>query len=49
LTNTTWVVSPSQTVSTATNMTETMNIETKFYALTGGAVGEIVKISDVTQ
>jgi len=49
LTNTTWVVSPSQTVSTATNMTETMNIETKFYALTGGAVGEIVKISDVVQ
>lgn len=44
LTNTTWVVSPSQTV-TSTTITATTNVETKFIAMSSGLAGELVKIS----
>ncbi len=48
LTASTWVVSPSQTAA-STTITENVNIETKFIALSGGAVGELVKVSDQIQ
>lgn len=40
----TWYVSPSQSVSSST-ITSTNYVETKWYARTPGAVGELVKIS----
>lgn len=40
----TYIVSPSQTVASAT-ITETVNVETKWIAMSAGAVGELVKIS----
>jgi hypothetical protein len=48
LTASTWVVSPSQTAS-STTITETTNVETKWYARSSGGVGEIVKISEIVQ
>lgn len=48
LTATTWVVSPSQTVSSE-SMTLALNVETKWSCYSAGAVGEIVKVSDITQ
>jgi hypothetical protein len=45
LTPTTWVVSPSQTVAGPITIAATSNVETKFVAMSGGAPGEIVKIS----
>jgi len=48
LTASTWVVSPSQTAS-STTITETLNVETKWLAVSSGGVGEIVKVSDITQ
>lgn len=45
LTATTWVVSPSQSVASAT-LTETQNVETKWIAMSAGGAGELVKISD---
>lgn len=44
LTATTWVVSPSQTVASAT-LTEATGVETKWIAMSGGAAGEIIKCS----
>jgi hypothetical protein len=48
LTSTTWVVSPSQTAS-STTITETTNVETKWIARSSGGVGELVKMSEVSQ
>ena len=48
LTATTWVVSPSQTV-TSTTITAQTNIETKWYARSAGGLNELIKISDITQ
>jgi hypothetical protein len=48
LTASTWVVSPSQSVTSST-ITENTNIETKWYARSSGGVGELVKISEVVQ
>jgi hypothetical protein len=43
---TTWVVSPTQT---ETPTTETINAETKWVARSSGAVGELVKMSEISQ
>jgi hypothetical protein len=48
LTASTWVVSPSQTAA-STTITETLNIETKWIAQSSGGVGELVKISEISQ
>lgn len=48
LSATTWAVSPSQTAS-STTITENVNVETKWYSVSSGGVGELVKISDITQ
>jgi hypothetical protein len=44
LTSTTFVVSPSQTAS-STTITDALNVETKFYAMSGGGAGELIKIT----
>jgi hypothetical protein len=41
----TYAVSPSQTAS-STTITATLNVETKWVAMSGGVTGELVKISD---
>jgi hypothetical protein len=43
ITATTWVVSPSQTAA-STTITNTNNVETKWVAMSQGAVGELVKM-----
>ncbi len=43
---TTWVVSPTQT---ETPTTETINVETKWYARSAGGNNELIKISDISQ
>jgi hypothetical protein len=48
LTASTWVVSPSQTVASAT-LTEVTNIETKWIARSSGSAGELVKMSEIPQ
>lgn len=48
LSATTWVVSPSQTVASAT-LAETVTVETPWYAASGGLVGELVKITTTPQ
>jgi hypothetical protein len=48
LSATTWVVSPSQTTA-STTIAETTTVETKWFARSSGAAGELVKISEITQ
>lgn len=44
LTPTTWVVSPSQTAA-STTIAATSNVETKWFAMSGGGANELIKIS----